>query len=120
MRMRVPAGPAGVAAAVAVAVGLAVGWWAGGGSRIRDWPPGTGGGLAEPDTRAGVPYAFDDATVCLTRRGSVTVQRVDVVRPTGGLRVVRFAVRPSRQGRIYNYVSDFHQRLADVGYRTDG
>jgi len=66
--MRLPAGLARAAAAVTVAVAVSVGaglaavWWADGGTRIRDWPPGTGGGLAEPDTRAGVPYAFDDAS----------------------------------------------------------
>lgn len=68
----------------------------------------------------GGPYAFDDAAVCLTRHGSVVVERVEVVRPTGGLRVAAFAFRPAQQGHIYNYVSDPHQRLADVGYRTDG
>jgi hypothetical protein len=90
------------------------------GPRISDYPPGTGGGIGLDLTKANTTYAFDDASLCLTNRGSVTVERVEVAAPTGGLRVQTFAVRPAGTGETFNYLSDARQRLTDVGYRVDG
>ncbi len=90
------------------------------GLRIRDPQPGAGGGISYDDTKGNVPYAFDDATVCLTALGSVEVTGVKVVRPTGGLRVTRFSIRPIRTDRQYNYITDPLQRLVDVGYPQQG
>jgi hypothetical protein len=90
------------------------------GPRIRAAPPGTGAAIALPNTVAGVPYAVDDATVCLTGPGAVVVDRIQIVRPTGGMRVARFALRPVRGGPTYNYIDDRHQRLVDVGYPGTG
>jgi hypothetical protein len=88
--------------------------------RIRDYEPGSGGALGQEFTKAGTPYAFDDATLCLTERGAVTIEKVEVAEPTGGLRVQMFSIRPARQGQQFNYLSDPRQRLAEVGYPTKG
>jgi hypothetical protein len=92
----------------------------GSGPLIREYEPGTGGTLAQAHMKANMPYAFDDATLCLTSPGSVTVENVEIVRPTGGMRLGMFALRPGRTGDLMNYIADPRQRLTAVGYRTQG
>lgn len=90
------------------------------GPRLRDAAPGTGGIVGQIDTKGGTPYAFDDATLCLTGPGAVTVEKVELVAPTGGLRLGTFSVLPAKEGKVSNYVGDPRQRLGEVGFPDRG
>ncbi|WP_091381310.1 hypothetical protein [Actinokineospora alba] len=90
------------------------------GPRLRDAAPGTGGIVGQIDTKAETPYSFDDATLCLVGPGSVTIEKVEIVAPTGGLRLGTFSVLPSKGGKVSNYISDPRQRLDEVGFPTQG
>lgn len=50
-------------------------------------------GAAAPATLPQQPYSFGAVILCLKDRGSVTIDRIDVVQPTGGIRVKNFAAR---------------------------
>jgi hypothetical protein len=61
-------------------------------------------------------YAIDNPTLCLTEHGTVIIDRVDPVWPTGGLRVKTFATRPAKNEAHPGYEPKRGQSLADVGY----
>lgn len=66
---------------------------------IQEYPDSSGGGLGFPSAVANKIYSFDDATLCLTGKGEVIIEDVELANPSGGLTIQRFSTRPSNNRR---------------------
>jgi hypothetical protein len=58
-------------------------------------PGFTGAGVAYPNTHRGTPYVFGDIIMCLDKPGTVTIDSIDLVDPTNGIRIDDFGVIPN-------------------------
>jgi len=54
-----------------------------------------GAGVAYPNTHRGTPYVFGDIVLCLDKPGVVTINNVELIGATNGLRIDDFAVIPN-------------------------
>jgi hypothetical protein len=59
-------------------------------------------GVALPDIVAGRPYSLGGWIMCLDRPGTVTIERIDLLRPSGGIVLQTFSSRPQGPDMIGN------------------
>ncbi|SEF13990.1 hypothetical protein [Jiangella alba] len=85
----------------------------------RLYDPGYGAGRGIYDTRPGLPYAFDEMTLCLDEPGSAVVTDVSPIEPIGGFEVLGFSVLPV-EGPYVGHLGEPTQRMAEAGYPTRG
>jgi hypothetical protein len=82
--------------------------------------PEVSAGVRLDDAQRHVPYSFDDVPLCLDEAGSVTVDRIELANPTGGLELRRFSVRSTEAGEYMSYLQDQRTTLTAAGYPSEG
>ncbi|MGI5159396.1 hypothetical protein [Microbispora sp. CA-102843] len=91
----------------------------GGGPRLLlDEDPETGEtasiGIVLPDTVAGRPYSLGGWVMCFDRPGSVTIDKVDLIRPSGGIVLQAFSSR--LQSRTRAMLGNAEQPLTELEF----
>jgi hypothetical protein len=79
-----------------------------------------GSGVGFHDTRPNAPYLGGDVVTCLDRPGRVVIERVEPIKPTGGLTVTGFAVIPNGWERGSAASVDGQSSLARRGLAPAG
>jgi hypothetical protein len=86
--------------------------------RIVEWPAGAGIGVSNMEPN--VPVSFDDMAVCLDKPGRVTIDKVAIANPQGGLRLRAFSVRRSGEDGQFQYISKSRTTLVAAGFPQRG
>ncbi|MBP2704505.1 hypothetical protein JOL79_11840 [Microbispora sp. RL4-1S] len=71
-------------------------------------------GVVLPDTVAHRPYSLGGWVMCLDRPGSVTIDRIDLIRPSGGIVMQAFSSRP--QSRTHSMLGNAERPLTELGF----
>lgn len=84
--------------------------------------PGTGEtvsiGVVLPDTVAHRPYSLGSWTMCLDRPGSVTIDRIDLIRPSGGIVLQAFSSR--LRSSVRSMLGEEERPLTELGFPARG
>ncbi|MGW4642207.1 hypothetical protein ACWEN6_27080 [Sphaerisporangium sp. NPDC004334] len=67
-----------------------------------------------PDTTTGKAYSLGSWVVCLDRPGSVTIDKAELLKPSGGIRLQAVSARP--QSRTTPMLGNVDQPLTKVGF----
>ncbi|MET8141279.1 hypothetical protein ABZU32_13310 [Sphaerisporangium sp. NPDC005288] len=70
--------------------------------------------VALPNTRAHRSYSLGSWVMCLDRPGSVTIDRIDLIKPQGGMVLQAFSSRP--QSRTHEMLGNAEQPLTELGF----
>ncbi|MEV7802728.1 hypothetical protein AB0O28_07255 [Microbispora sp. NPDC088329] len=85
---------------------------------LLDEDPDTGDtasiGVILPDTVAHRPYSLGGWVMCLDRLGSVTIDKVDLIRPSGGIVLQAFSSR--LQSRTRAMLGEEERPLTELGF----
>ncbi len=76
-------------------------------------------GVAAPATKPGQHYSFGGIMLCVKGTGRVTIERIDVIRPSGGVRTESFATRPNQWDLGKEGYGAGNERLSAVGFSPD-
>ncbi len=71
-------------------------------------------GVVLPDTVAHRPYSLGGWVMCLDRPGSVTIDKVDLLDPSGGIVLQAFSSR--RQSRTRGMLGEEERPLTELGF----
>lgn len=85
---------------------------------LRPYSAEAGGILGFGGVGTGQVYAIDDLALCIDNGIEVTVTKVELIEPTGGMEIVAFSTLMALDGEAMSFIDDPTAGLEAAGYRV--